>query len=355
MIKRYEVRFFAVGNASKGGDAIFIRMYDEEDRPKVVVIDGGYAENGEKIIRYMIDECHLNRIDYVVNTHPDIDHISGLIKLFESDEIRVGKLIMSRPWKDASLTTRYFKDGRMSNNSLKDKLYESFKKAYELQEIAISRIGEENILPPEPFMRFCKCFTILGPSKEHYKKYLLLSDKTPEIKKPTSQSKISHGKYEEVQYDSQKTIEWFDEEQTSPVNETSIVLACDLPEWNILFTGDVGKVGLEEALHTRLLGVNGKYPFDVVQLPHHGSRKNIAPDLLNLFSKRIFYIVSCPPDGLEAGHPSRRLINKLLEVDPDANIHLTQGIDFVFAYGMNLKLFPIDKQKKYSRMDDRPQ
>ena len=27
-IDKYEIRFFAVGNGKKGGDAIFIRLYD---------------------------------------------------------------------------------------------------------------------------------------------------------------------------------------------------------------------------------------------------------------------------------------------------------------------------------------
>lgn len=31
MITKYEIRFFRVGTASKGGDAIFIRLYDEHD------------------------------------------------------------------------------------------------------------------------------------------------------------------------------------------------------------------------------------------------------------------------------------------------------------------------------------
>lgn len=88
MISKYEIRFFTVGHSSKGGDAIFIRLYDENDNPSVVVIDGGYSEDGDKIIRYMLDECQLSYIDYVINTHPDVDHISGLLTLFRSDEIK---------------------------------------------------------------------------------------------------------------------------------------------------------------------------------------------------------------------------------------------------------------------------
>ena len=33
MINAYEIRFFQVGNASKGGDAILIRLLDEYQKP----------------------------------------------------------------------------------------------------------------------------------------------------------------------------------------------------------------------------------------------------------------------------------------------------------------------------------
>ena len=49
MINAYEIRFFQVGNASKGGDAILIRLLDEYQKPTVIVVDGGYKETGEKI------------------------------------------------------------------------------------------------------------------------------------------------------------------------------------------------------------------------------------------------------------------------------------------------------------------
>ena len=53
MINAYEIRFFQVGSASKGGDAILIRLLDEDQKPTIIVVDGGYKETGEKIIAYL--------------------------------------------------------------------------------------------------------------------------------------------------------------------------------------------------------------------------------------------------------------------------------------------------------------
>ena len=38
-----------------------------------------------------------------------------------------------------------------------------------------------------------------------------------------------------------------------------------------------------------------------------------------------YYYLSCPPDGFSEGHPSKRLLNKIHEIYPDAKIYPTQG------------------------------
>ena len=45
-ISKFEIRFFSVGNSKKGGDAILIRLYDKDNNPTVIVIDGGYSDSG---------------------------------------------------------------------------------------------------------------------------------------------------------------------------------------------------------------------------------------------------------------------------------------------------------------------
>ena len=72
MINAYEIRFFQVGSASKGGDAILIRLLDEDQKPTIIVVDGGYKETGEKIITYL-KNLNISVIDLIINTHPDID------------------------------------------------------------------------------------------------------------------------------------------------------------------------------------------------------------------------------------------------------------------------------------------
>ena len=78
---KYLIRFFQVGTSSKGGDAILIRLFDENDKEHLVLIDGGYKDTGDRIIKYIKSDCSTLHIDAVFNTHPDRDHISGLVNV----------------------------------------------------------------------------------------------------------------------------------------------------------------------------------------------------------------------------------------------------------------------------------
>ena len=66
------VHFIDVGQ----GDSIFV------DTPGLdMLIDGGLKGQGDTVVAYL-QELGITRIDYVVATHPDRDHIGGLIKVF---------------------------------------------------------------------------------------------------------------------------------------------------------------------------------------------------------------------------------------------------------------------------------
>ena len=69
MISSYELRFFRVGNSTKGGDAILLRTIDKNNETSIAIIDGGYKETGEAILQYL-SSIKTTKIDLVINTHP---------------------------------------------------------------------------------------------------------------------------------------------------------------------------------------------------------------------------------------------------------------------------------------------
>lgn len=340
MINSYELRFFRVGAASKGGDAILLRIIDEYRNSKVVVIDGGYKETGDAIISYL-SLIGITTIDLVINTHPDIDHISGLIRLFEEDSLTISKLIMNRPWRDSNIKAGYFEDGRITDNSVNKRMTEAFKYAYKLEQVAIQKIGEGNIIHPVVGNTYFDCLTILAPSTQLYRSKLLESDKTPTTVNDSSTATFSGTMRKLVRYFKGLMVLLWKDEETSPINETSIVTLLCLPDRNYLLTADAGRTCLDEALKYKSGNVSISYkPIHVLQLPHHGSRKNISPTLIERIGASD-YIISCPPKGLETHHPSRRMVNMVLEKKPLARIFSTADCSsFIFHYNLPIQATP---------------
>ena len=76
--KEMKVHFLDVDQ----GDSIFIQA----PNGKTMLIDGGTKAAGEKVVAYL-QSLKINKIDYVVATHPDADHIGGLIDIVNTFEV----------------------------------------------------------------------------------------------------------------------------------------------------------------------------------------------------------------------------------------------------------------------------
>lgn len=80
------------------GDCILI-----EDGSSAMLIDAGNPENGPDIVSY-IKKLGINRLDFVIATHPHADHIGGMADVINAFDI--GKLIMPK----VEHTTRTFEN-----------------------------------------------------------------------------------------------------------------------------------------------------------------------------------------------------------------------------------------------------
>lgn len=88
------VHFIDVGQ----GDSILI-----QSETAAMLIDGGTYQAGNKIVRYLKAEG-INKLDYLVATHPHADHIGGLNEVVQSFDI--GKVVMP----EVTHTTRTYED-----------------------------------------------------------------------------------------------------------------------------------------------------------------------------------------------------------------------------------------------------
>src|SRR5438552_11720815 len=136
----YEVDIRAVGDESQSGDAIALRygiLTPGGEAERVVVIDGGFKDSGKDLVEFIRQYYRTSRVDIVVSTHPDNDHVSGLEVVVE--ELTVGELWMHRPWRHAETVRAYVEEKRITTRQFSDRLKRSLEAAYELEKLALRK------------------------------------------------------------------------------------------------------------------------------------------------------------------------------------------------------------------------
>ena len=354
----YELDLLPGGNGEKSGDAILLRCGDLNKGKSslcVIVIDGGYKCTAENIKSQLqkyyncINDSGRLQIDLMILSHPDTDHVSGLVELAKDPDIQINNILMHRPWEEIGVT--WFQDGRITKHSLKERLADAFEKAYELDQATRNATK----LSPAPTTYTC-CgakLHILAPSTNLYKTCIAKCEKTPTsifestVKKGISFSKITN----EENYSEGDRINWYYDEQTSEINESSFVILFEYEGDQILLTGDAGKKGLKEAIEYANANGLDLSKVGIIKMPHHGSRKNITPEIMDkLGASGSSCYISCVKND-EGHHPSKRLVNMLNQ--KGFKVYATQGS--ILHYGRNaptregyITVYPKDN---YSRME----
>jgi len=106
--------------------------------------------------------------------------------------------------------------------------------------------------------------------------------------------------------------------ETSPSNESSVVQLAEFNGRRIVLTGDAGPIGLEEAANYAgaWLGMPG---LELIQMPHHGSRHNVTPSVLNRWlgmpalqgeARGVTAVVSAADK--DPDHPRKQVVNAFI-------------------------------------------
>ena len=276
-IMGYEIDFIPVGEKEKNGDAIAMRI-TKNGKTEIYVIDGGTKASGEALVQHVKEHYGTDRVDYLISTHPDMDHISGLKVVLE--ELEVGELWMHKPWEHASCIIKDILDGRVTQYSLSKRIEEFVKPAKEAAELA----AEKGIQICEPFQgaKIGSYFYVLSPSKEWYRELLKDFDNRPPSKATPVLENQTYASSTDTAYEDWNTETLKEDGETTARNESSVVLLGILPNYyGVLLTGDAGRRALTEAYEYALSRGYNLQQCQFIQMPHHGSRRNVSPDLLD--------------------------------------------------------------------------
>lgn len=107
-----------------------------------------------------------------------------------------------------------------------------------------------------------------------------------------------------------KCIHPSDDFESEDKNEQSLVLSYESEDFKILFTGDVGVEAIENMLDSGVLGIDEEeVSYDILKVPHHGSKNSLSMDFLELISPDIS-VISCGKNN-RYGHPHKETVEGL--------------------------------------------
>lgn len=345
-----EIEFLPVGTASKAGDAIVVR-YGSDAQYRLMTVDGGTQESGQELVKHVRAEFgQAAIIEHAVLTHSDADHASGLREILR--ELPVVNIWLHIPWLSASAARPYFANKNWTDDGLTKNLESEYDIIGEI--VTLAQAQRTNIFQPFQGTDIGP-FKVLGPSAWFYPKLLPQFDRTPDAdqaaleavncwigKQPSLFAKALASLTEAAQSWVQET--WTRERlkdggQTGASNESSVILYGNFGLGSkILLTADAGVVGLRlAARYAASIGLDITGP-NCIQIPHHGSRSNVGPTILNQIIGSIkpegsnpHFLAYCSVPADDAKHPRKMVLNAFIR--RGAEIVLTQGSKKVFWGG----------------------
>src|SRR3569833_3633073 len=261
------------GSGSKSGDAITTRFTTPLGREAVIVVDGGFSDDGQRLVDHIDMYYDTASVDLVISTHPDADHLNGLATVLT--ELNVAELMIHQPWLHLTIVTEF------SNLEAIEKL------------IAVA--AERGTAVREPFTGERACdgaVTILGPTSDYYAQ--CVAQHLQEVAtgaaaaRMASASTVGRLLAKAVTTLSRALpllpLETLGEDGDSgPRNNSSAITLLELDGERFLLTGDAGIPSLWAAAtaYESEIGPFATAPLRFIQPPHHGSRRNLSPTLLD--------------------------------------------------------------------------
>jgi beta-lactamase superfamily II metal-dependent hydrolase len=345
-----EIEFLPVGDGCKPGDGIVVR-YGDANGWELMVIDAGNLDCGKAIVSHVQNAFGNDAvISHAVVTHPDADHASGMREVLAG--LPVTNLWLHLPWQFAAAARPYFANKNWTDQGLAQELRSEYGIIGELVDLA----AENKISVYQPFAGMSiGPFRVLSPFQNLYPYFLAQFDRTPDPDQAAlEQAGFWIGKppgflasiFDKAAAKVQKwTMETWDKELlkdggiTSASNETSVVLYGDFgPGRRVLLTSDAGTWGLTMASCFANNNALALQDFMFVQIPHHGSRRNVGPTTLNNILGPIrasgtaahsCAFVSAPKE--DDTHPRKMVLNAFTR--RGYKVSATQGKKIVFWGG----------------------
>lgn len=271
----------------------FLLKFLGTPRSSYILIDGGLRHNGKRTLEFFNDIIQNDGyIDLVILTHVDLDHINGLLTMFESEVVNantIGGILFNVPHSEQEiddikykLTQCGYKEGnRLLELILKNK-------------IIIHNATQGNIFSIENNVEI----EILSPTQSAL-------DTDHDNWRDTN---IGHDESDD--YNKEELLKEKHKEDIKPQNVSSISCLITHNEKKLLFCGD--------SVPSQILGtVDTITAVNFFKVPHHGSKYNVSYSLFEKFPCNTYLI-----PGSRGAYPNFYTIALLEEQSPLSTVYV---------------------------------
>ena len=291
-ITRYEIDMIDV----KAADAFLIHAYVKfngtDEYEYVVLVDAGNEGDGAKIINHINTYYNQKYIDLVIITHCDNDHYGGMQYLIKQHNnpystFRINNIWIHDPFQHVNIDdVKYIRN----NKTLRERLNAAYKFSDDTNLIEI--IDKANIKREEPFngLEYTPLnIKVLGPDKAFYES--LIPDFRVDLDFKDGQiddeykGMVTFTQSEDEFYS--KTLE-SSSDDSSKVNQSSVIFKMNVKGKTLLFTGDAGKEAIHRIIDYDWLGNLKDVYF--LKVPHHGSKHNLDNAIISYLHPKVAYI-----------------------------------------------------------------
>ena len=301
------------------GDCIWIEYGEDADSFHRILIDGGTSgtyKHLKKCIKNLSpDERHF---DLLVITHIDADHIAGILKLIENDDLGI---TFSDIWFNSyihlgKIRIRGVKQGELLSDYL-EKPHINWNKAFNGKAVCVDKRKKFSPVELPGGMKL----TLFSPTKK------ALADLKPQWKKEAEKAGLFPDKRLVVKEDldtrpgtpksfSRTALTDIDslaetpfESDDSLTNGSSIAFLAEYDGKKMLFTGDAYATTLLQSIKRYLPDCEPLY-LNLFKIPHHGSDGNISKKLLERI-RCSTYLISA--NGAYHKHPDEIAIARIIK------------------------------------------
>jgi len=296
------------------GDSIIV-SFDDGDRIKNILIDGGAGTVYDDILKNEIIEIinKNQKINLIIVTHTDSDHIGGIIKFIEDDTLND---CIEEVWFN-SWTNFNGEEVKLSHQGKEISAKNAKTLEYKLKEM---NIWNNRLIYQGIYREYNKAkITVVSPNKnslEALRGYL-------KEEFSISESDDRKNKIESLQ---QRIFK----ENTAVPNGSSIAFVFEYKSKKILFTGDsFPSIVLEGLEKTKFTNDTKKIKFDYVKLSHHSSKQNTSDEFLGKINCNNYIITTMGCNG----KPNKETFARILKYHQPLNLffnYKTQKTENIF-------------------------